>query len=103
MLLPQQELTNVMPSLPASAHRRHPSNGRCWVCQKQNKKGDDCADFPCANSLQIHRAEVKIATWLPCCANPGQGLFATEDLPQGAYVADSGPFRVLSHVKHTAK
>jgi hypothetical protein len=65
--------------------------------------GDDCADFPCANSLQIHRAEVKIATWLPCCANPGQGLFATEDLPQGAYVADSGPFRVLSHVKHTAK
>ena len=60
---------------------------------------EGCAQYPCANALHKHRAEVKQAEWLPRHASPRQGLFATEDLPKGSYVADFGPFRVLPAVK----
>ena len=40
-------------------------------------------------------SKVKQAEWLPRHASPRQGLFATEDLPKGSYVADFGPFHVL--------
>ena len=61
---------------------------------------EGCAQYPCANSLHQHSAEVKQATWLPRHASPRQGLFATEDLPTGSYVAEFGPFRVLAPAKH---
>jgi hypothetical protein len=61
---------------------------------------EGCAQYPCANSLQQHSAEVKQATWLPRHASPRQGLFATADLPAGSYVAEFGPFRVLAPAKH---
>jgi hypothetical protein len=60
---------------------------------------EGCAQYPCANALHKHRAEVKQAEWLPRHASPRQGLFATADLPKGSYVADFGPFRVLPPVK----